>query len=220
MRRVLALFGAGLFVLAVTVPTAAAETTGAVVVREHYQCIVGWDEASTQLDTGVYDESCLVTNVLQPNGTFTQVLRGQIPADQMDAFRAAGSPSSYAPSGCLVNYGWLMQYHQGEDWGQLTVFTESVRHFTPGGKMTEVCKPSIPADILAPEGGVDGGPGAPAADGDARSPAPRDDMEQRHGPNGRIAIAARPPHALGHETVCSTGTNAAWTAPLDDAAVR
>jgi len=109
-RRVLALCGAGLFVLAVAAPTAAAGPTGAVVVREVYQCIVGWDEASGDLSTGAYDESCLVTNVLQPNGTFTQVLHGQIPADQMDAFRAAGSPSSYA-TGCLVNYGWLAKYH-------------------------------------------------------------------------------------------------------------
>ena len=148
MRRVLALCGAGLLALAVTVPTAAAEPTGAVVVREHYQCIVGWDEASTQLNTGVYDESCLVTNVRQPNGTFTQVLHGQVPADQMDAFRAAGSPTSYAPSGCLVNYGWLMKYQGPPPWGQLMVFTSSVRHFTPDGKMTEVCAPSIPANII------------------------------------------------------------------------
>jgi hypothetical protein len=133
-----------------TVPAAAAEPPGAVVVGEPYPCIVGWDEASTQLNTGVYDESCQVTNVRQPNGIFTQVLKGQIPADEMDAFRAAGSPSSFAPSGCLVNYGWLMKYHQGEDWGPLMVFTSSVRHFTPDGRMTEVCEPSVPANIIVP----------------------------------------------------------------------
>jgi hypothetical protein len=129
-------------------PAGTGDPSGAVVVRDPYPCIVGWDEASTRLDTGVYDESCLVMNVRQPNGTFTQVLKGQIPADQMDAFRAAGSPTSYAPSGCLVDYGWLMKYHQGEDWGPLMVFTASVRHFTPDGAMTEVCAPSIPANIL------------------------------------------------------------------------
>jgi hypothetical protein len=131
------------------VPAGAAEPTGTVVVRELHPCIVGWDEASTQLDTGVYDQSCLVMDVRQPGGTFTQVLKGQIPVDQMDAFRAAGSPTSYAPSGCLVNYGWLMRFHQGEDWGPLMVFTSSVRHFTPDGAMTEVCAPSTPANVLS-----------------------------------------------------------------------
>jgi hypothetical protein len=65
----------------------------------------------------------------------------------MEAFRAAGSPSSYATR-CLVNFGWLMKYHDGDDWGPLMVFTPSVRHFTPGGRMTEVCAPSILKNIL------------------------------------------------------------------------
>ena len=148
MRRVVAMLSAGVLALAITVPAAAAQPVGAVVVRESYGCNVGWDEASTQFLTGVNDESCLVTNVRQPNATFTQVLQGQIPADQMYAFRAAGSPSSFAPAGCLVNYGWLRAYHDGEDWGPLMVFTSSVRHFTPDGKMTEVCAPSAGAVVV------------------------------------------------------------------------
>ena len=120
-----------------------APAAGAVVVREHYACNVGWDAASGDMYNGATDESCRVTNVRTANGSFRQVLHGQIPADQMDAFRAAGSPSSFA-TGCLVNYGWLMKYHQGEDWAGLMVFTTSVRHFTRDGRMTEVCAPSIP----------------------------------------------------------------------------
>jgi hypothetical protein len=147
MVRVLALLGAGLLAMVVAVPAAGAEPAGAVVVRGEYQCIVGWDDASTQLDTGVYDEACMVTNVRQPDGTFTQVLRGEIPAGEMGAFRAAGSPSSFA-TGCLVNYGWLKAYHDGEDWSGLMVFTSSVRHFTPDGKMTEVCDPSAGAVVV------------------------------------------------------------------------
>ena len=45
---------------------------------------------------GAEDSSCDIQNVLKPNGVFTEVLHGQIPADQMEAFRAAGSPSSFA----------------------------------------------------------------------------------------------------------------------------
>ena len=142
MRRVVALLSAGVLALAIGLPAAAAEPTRAVVVHADYPCNVGWDDSWS-----AEDPACDVQNVLQPKGTFTQVLRGQIPADQMDAFRAAGSPSSYA-TGCLVNYGWLMKYHQGEEWAPLMVFTPSVRHFTPDGKMTEVCAPSIPANIL------------------------------------------------------------------------
>ena len=147
MRRLLSLLGAGALVLAITVPVTAAEPAGAVVVNEHYPCNVGWDEASGDLYGSAIDESCRVTNVRQPNGTFTQVLHGQIPADRMDAFRADGSPSSFA-TGCLVNYGWLKAYHEGEDWGPLMVFTTSVRHFTPDGAMTEVCDPSAGAVVV------------------------------------------------------------------------
>jgi hypothetical protein len=138
MRRILALLGAGALLLATTVPVAAADPGGAVVVHGHYLCNVGWDDSWS-----AEDPACEIQNVLQPNGAFREVLHGQIPADQMDAFRAAGSPSSYATS-CLVNYGWLNAYRDGEDWGPLMVFTTSVRHFTPDGKMTEVCAPSVP----------------------------------------------------------------------------
>jgi hypothetical protein len=142
MRRVLALLGAAVLALAIMVPVVVAAPAGAVTVNEVYPCNVGWDAASGDLYQGAIDDSCQVTNVRTANGGFTQVLHGQVPADWMDAFRAAGSPSSFA-TGCLVNYGWLMKYHQGEDWGPLMVFTTSVRHFTPDGKMTEVCEPDI-----------------------------------------------------------------------------
>jgi hypothetical protein len=143
MRRILALLGVGALLIATTAPVAAAKPA-AVVVHEQYPCNVGWDDSWS-----AEDPACDIQNVRQPNGTFTEVLKGHIPADQMDAFRAAGSPSSYATN-CLVNYGWLRAYHDGEDWGPLMVFTTSVRHFTPDGKMTEVCKRSIPANIIVP----------------------------------------------------------------------
>ena len=120
-----------------------APASAAVTVDEVYPCNVGWDATSGDLYEGAIDDSCRVTNVRTANGSFKQVLHGQIPAEWMDEFRAAGSPSSFA-TGCLVNYGWLMKYHQGQDWTGLMVFTTSVRHFTPDGKVTEVCAPSIP----------------------------------------------------------------------------
>ena len=82
-----------------------------------------------------------------PNGVFTQVLHGRIPSDAMAAFIADGAPSSYH-TGCLVNFGYLMTYHAGEDWGPLMVFTPSVRHFTSDGQMTEVCAPSTPRNVI------------------------------------------------------------------------
>jgi hypothetical protein len=142
MRRVVALLGAGVLALVMVLPAAAAAPPGAVVVHATYPCNVGWDDS-----WGAEDSSCAVQNVLKPNGVFTEVLHGQIPADQMGAFRAAGSPSSFATN-CLVNYGWLVKYHSGDDWGPLMVFTRSVRHFTPDGRMTEVCAPSIPRNVI------------------------------------------------------------------------
>lgn len=142
MRRLVGLLSAGVLALAIAVPASAAEPQGAVVVHATYECNVGWDDSWSAGDPG-----CDVQNVLMPNGVFVEVLHGQIPSDQMAAFRAAGSPSSYATR-CLVNYGWLMAYHDGDEWAPLMVFTPSVRHFTPNGAMTEVCAPSIPANIL------------------------------------------------------------------------
>jgi hypothetical protein len=142
MRRVVALLGAGVLALAIAVPATAAEPARTVVVHADLPCNVGWDDSWS-----AEDSSCDVQNVRMANGAFTEVLQGRIPADQMEAFRAAGSPSSFTTS-CLVNYGWLRKFHAGDDWGPLMVFTLSVRHFTPDGRMTEVCAPSIPVNRL------------------------------------------------------------------------
>ena len=142
MRRVVALLSAGVLALVIVLPASAAAPRGAVVVHADYSCNVGWDDF-----WGAEDSSCDIQNVLKPNGVFTEVLHGQIPADQMAAFRAAGSPRSYATR-CLVNYGWLVRYHAGDDWGPLMVFTPSVRHFTPDGRMTEICAPSIARNVI------------------------------------------------------------------------
>jgi hypothetical protein len=141
MRRVVVVLSAAVLTLAIALPAAAAEPPGAVVIHAEYVCNVGWD------DSWSASSSCDVQNVLTPDGVFTQVLHGRIPADQMEAFRAAGSPAAFATH-CLVNFGWLVAYHSGDYWEPLMVFTPSVRHFTPDGRMTEVCAPSIPANVL------------------------------------------------------------------------
>jgi hypothetical protein len=58
------------------------------------------------------------------------VLHGQIPADDLAEF---SGPTSYA-TGCAANYFF---WREGIDTD--FVFTDSVRHFTADGAMTEVC---------------------------------------------------------------------------------
>jgi hypothetical protein len=84
---------------------------------------------------------CDVLNVMTPGGGYKLTLHSQIPAGQMAAFRAAGSPSSFATT-CLVNYRFLKTTMDGQDWTGFMVGTFSVRHFTPDGRMTEVCEKS------------------------------------------------------------------------------
>jgi hypothetical protein len=115
--------------------SAAADTAGgAQVIHANLPCAVGWDAASWDVPSA---GGCDVQNVMTPKGDYKLILHGQIPPDQMAAFIAAGSPRSFA-AGCLVNYGFLyMAGFEGE-----FVFTDSVRDFTPDGKMTEVCEKS------------------------------------------------------------------------------
>ena len=108
------------------------------VVHANLPCDVSWSTTPGGIDSA---GRCDVQNVMTRNGGYKLTLHGQIPADQMAAFRAAGSPSSFATT-CLVNYGFLKTTMDGQDWTGLMVFTPSVRHFTRDGKMTEVCEKS------------------------------------------------------------------------------
>jgi hypothetical protein len=109
------------------------------VVHANLPCDVSWYTTPGGIDSA---GGCDVQNVMTPNGGYKLTLHGQIPADQMAAFRAAGSPSSFATT-CLVNYGFLATATPPiPDWTGLMVFTPSVRHFTKDGKMTEVCEKS------------------------------------------------------------------------------
>ncbi len=111
---------------------------GAQVIHATAGCAVGWNDESWDADSA---GGCDVQNVMTPNGGYKLILHGQIPADQMAAFAADGSPASFATT-CLVNYGFLITTIPGQDWGGRMVFTDSVRHFTPDGQMTEVCERS------------------------------------------------------------------------------
>jgi len=138
MRGLVALSCAAVLAVVITLP-ASARAPGAVVVHEQLRCSVAWKDGLTGVGA-----SCAVQNVLMPNGAFVEVLHGQIPASQMQAFWDDGSPSSFATV-CLVNYGWLQRYGAADS---PRVFTRSVRHFTPDGRMTQVCAPSIAPNIV------------------------------------------------------------------------
>jgi hypothetical protein len=138
MRRLVALSCAGVLALVITLP-ASARAAGAIVVHEDLWCSVAWKD---DLSVGA---RCDVQNVLMANGIFIQVLHGQIPVSDLETFKDDGSPSSFATP-CLVNYGWRQVYG---DSNSPRVFTQSVRHFTPDGRMTQVCAPSIPSNIVA-----------------------------------------------------------------------
>jgi len=143
-------------VLAVgTAAPVAAETSDVLHITA--PCAVGWDDDSSAPGSGAADESCDVQNVRTADGGYLLTLHGQIPGALMNAFRAAGSPSSYH-TGCLANYGFLYEAHDFDP--SLFVFTSSVRHFTPDGQMTEVC--STASDAATPTR-VTGGAGSGGA---------------------------------------------------------
>jgi hypothetical protein len=117
----------------------ASASNGAKVLHANLPCAVGWDDSSWSTPSA---GGCDVQNVMTPKGDYKLILHGQIPVDQMAAFIAAGSPKSFATR-CLVNYGFLYTAEPPiPHWEPFMVRTDSVRHFTPDGKMTEVCEKS------------------------------------------------------------------------------
>lgn len=146
-------------VLAIGAAAPAAAETGDVV-HLTTTCSVGWDELSSELGSGAVDPSCDVDNVATADGGYLLTLHGQIPIELMDAFRAAGSPSSY-DTGCAANYGFWRA--AGDLDPSLFVFSASVRHFTPNGQMTETC--STASDTATPTRITAGGGSGGALDG-------------------------------------------------------
>jgi hypothetical protein len=115
-------------------PTVAIEAVphgnGAEVIRGTWDCFVGWNDATNETLA-----SCQVHNVRTGSGGYLLRLRGQLEPDQLDAWRADGSPRQYETGGlCLANWRF---WAEGQE--QDMVLTDSVRRFTPRGQMIEVC---------------------------------------------------------------------------------
>ena len=104
----------------------AAHAEGAQVIHyDEVPCTVSWSDSNPS-----FASDCSGKNTKTPNGGYTLVLHGQIPADDLAEF---SGPTSYA-TGCAANYFF---WREGIDTD--FVFTDSVRHFTADGAMTEVC---------------------------------------------------------------------------------
>jgi hypothetical protein len=115
--------------LAFALATPAAADSAQVIHRTAL-CSVGFDS-----DDAV-DLDCDVVNIARPNGGYTLVIHGQVQPDDMERFLASGVRrySAEWPEGeCLASYLFFVE--EGHD----KVYTDSVRHFTPNGKMTEIC---------------------------------------------------------------------------------
>ena len=73
-----------------------------------------------------------MTNVHHEDGGWTLFLYGRIPADQLEAFKAA-NVSEFATK-CWANYLFVVRE------GYEPIVVDSVRYFTPDGEMTETCR--------------------------------------------------------------------------------
>jgi hypothetical protein len=132
VRRVKRMVVAGVVVmlsLLMVVPVAAAGGR-AEVIRGQWDCWVGWSDA-----TNATEAPCDVVNVRTGSGGYVLTLRGQLDADQVSAWKQDGSPRQYDTGGsCLANWRFVVEYDEA------MVLTDSVRRFTPTGKMIEVCR--------------------------------------------------------------------------------
>ncbi len=122
MRKVSVVLGVVL-VLGLAVPAVASE--GAQVKHRTGVCGVGWSAED------VRDDECEILNVSRPGGGYSLILIGQVPDSELADFQASGV-RTYQTS-CFAAYLFVV-----ED-GHTPVFVDSVRHFTPDGKMTETC---------------------------------------------------------------------------------
>jgi hypothetical protein len=131
-----ALVGALVMLMAViAVPATAGNNGGAIVKHSdgEYPCSVGFDDTNSQADD---DWDCDIVNIFHPDGGYTLVIHAQVQDHMMDDFRESGVRrySSEFPAGeCFAAYLFFV-----ED-GHTPVWSDSVRRFTPDGKMTETC---------------------------------------------------------------------------------
>ena len=122
----------GVLVALVAVVALPASADGAEVKHRTNLCSVGWSDSDDAIDP-----ACEVVNVFDANGGYTLVLHGQVPDEDLAAFQASGV-RQYATS-CFAAFLFVV------DDGHAPVFVDSVRHFTPDGKMTETCHYKINA---------------------------------------------------------------------------
>ena len=125
MSRQLSILITVLAVLLVPVSASADDLDGAEVDHRTHLCSVGWG------DGDFIDPACEIINVSQPNGGYTLVLHGQVP--DLAAFQASGV--RHFETTCFVAYLFVV-FHSHPSVG----LVDSVRHFTPDGKMTETCQ--------------------------------------------------------------------------------
>jgi hypothetical protein len=98
---------------------------GAEIKQRTSRCDVGYDE------TPSYDDTCRVINVYDPNAGYTLVLHGQVPSTDLDVFTQSGV-SDYQTD-CFAAFLFVVEDDHSPVW------TDSIRHFTPEGEMTEAC---------------------------------------------------------------------------------
>ncbi len=120
---------------ALAVPASAASGDGAIVKHSDgvWACSVGFDETDGFDDL---DFDCDIVNISRPDGGYTLVIHAQVQPHRMDDFQASGvrQYSADGPNGdCFAAYLFVV-----ED-GHTAVWSDSVRHFTRDGKMTETC---------------------------------------------------------------------------------
>ncbi len=135
-KKVFALVGVLVVLMAaMAVPASADSADGAIVKHSDgvWACSVGFDETDGLDDS---DSDCDIVNISHPDGGYTLVIHAQVQPHRMDDFQASGVRhySADGPNGdCFAAYLFVV-----ED-GHMKVWSDSVRHFTPDGKMTETC---------------------------------------------------------------------------------
>jgi hypothetical protein len=135
-RRIPILFltlAATVLVVAFAAPAAA---DGAQVIHRTAQCSIAFDGYTESLGFGYDDPECDVINIHRPNGGYTLIVHGQVIPEFMDRFLESGVrkySAQWSEGECFAAYLFVV------DEGHTPVWTDSVRRFTPDGKMTETC---------------------------------------------------------------------------------
>ncbi len=118
---------------------------GAQIIHREAFCSVGFDADDA------FDEACDVINVHQPDGGYTLVIHGQVQPHDMERFLASGVrhySAEWSAGECFAAYLFVV------DEGHAPVWSDSVRHFTPDGRMTETCHYRPSSDPAAVRAGV------------------------------------------------------------------